>query len=164
MNDAFIRNLAPALRNRLNEIQDDHFDDQPEVIELRAKLASAKERHSVVLKEHDTIRAVIEDAGRTADTARQMLAELEAGRGYALAVAFVNGDVAFGDDERTQDELHALRLTIERVGLARPGLERILGEKSGELDVVAGNLLGATKKLTDKIDELKLDLAYRLAR
>ena len=114
-------------------------------------------------KEYDRVRVVIEDAGRTADTARKALAELEAGRGYALAVAFVNGDVAFGDDERTQDELHALRLTIERVGLARPGLERILGEKSGELDVVAGNLLGATKKLADKIGDLKLDLARRLA-
>ena len=163
MNDAFIRNLAPAVRDRLNEIRDDHFDDQPEVIELRAKLASAKERHSVVLKEHDKIRAVIEDAGRTADTARQMLAELEAGRGYALAACFANGDVGFDDDERTLNEIHALRLTIERAGLARPGLERILGEKNGELDVVAGNLLGATKKLADKIGDLKLDLARRLA-
>ena len=164
MNDAFIRNLAPAIRDRFRAIPDGHFDDVPEVIELRAELASAKKAHSVANMAYDRVRVVIEGVGKSADVARSMLAELEAGRGYGLAVAFVNGDVAFDDDERTVREIHALRLTIERVGLARPGLERILGEKSGELDVVAGNLLGATKKLTDKIDELKLDLAYRLAR
>jgi hypothetical protein len=164
MNDAFIKNLAPAVRDRFHSIPDGHFDDVPEVIELRAELASAKKAHSVVLKEHDKIRAAIADAGRTADTARQMLGDLEAGRGYALAVALVNGDVDFDDDERTVREIHALRLTIERVGLARPGLERILGERLGELEDAAGTVLEKTRKLTDKIDELKLDLAYRLAR
>ena len=86
MNDAFIKRLAPAVRDRFHSIPDSHFDDVPEVIELRAELASAKKAHSVAIKEHDKIRAVIEDAGKSADTARQMLADLEAGRGYALAV------------------------------------------------------------------------------
>lgn len=164
MNDALIKQLVPAVRDRFHSIPDNLFDDVPEVIKLREELAFAKNAHCEAVKAHDKVREVIADSAKGADIARQMLADLEAGRGYALAVAFVNGDVDFADDERTQDELHALRTTIERVTLARPGLERILMDRYGDMEAAADPVREATRKLSDGIDELKLDLARNQSR
>ena len=162
MNDNLLRTLPKAVRERLSDISDDQFDNDKSVIELRAAQASTRRALDESSAELNRVRSAIASANESAETARQHLADLVAQRGEALAREFLDGGL-FEDDDRTLNEIHALRTTIERVTLAQPSLERLRRERNREVEIASERDYGASQKISDRIDELMLEEAYRRA-
>ena len=162
MNDNLLRTLPKAVRERLSDISDDQFDTDKSVIELRAAQASTRRALDESSAELNRVRSAIASANESAETARQHLADLEAQRGDALADEFLNGGL-FEADDRTLNEIHALRTAIERVTLAQPSLERLRRERNREVEIASERDYGASQKISDRIDELMLEEAYRRA-
>ena len=162
MNENLLKTLPRPVREHLSNIPDTLFDTDKSVIELRAVQASTRRAFDESNVELDRVRSVIASTNESAQTARQHLADIEAQRGEALAREYLDGGL-FEDDDRTLNEIHALRTTIERVTLAQPSLERLRRERNRAVEIAHDRDYGVSQKIADRIAELKLAEAYRRA-
>lgn len=163
MTDADLYELPMAVRNRFQEIPDEHFADHPQVAEIRAQLDALEVEHRQAAQRSHTLTAKLSELIAQAELARSEALRLNDTRPRRLADSLLSGDQVLEQDQTTLAQINGLHHFSDAVALATPQIERLIAQASANTRQIVSSMEGLQDAYRGLLDKLKLAEAERQA-